>query len=123
MLVTIAAALLQAAQPSGSTTPPQPAPDGQAPAWRAAGQAWGQCVKAGIDARLRSSEAPEALVDTAVGACTRELEAVRSAIAAERGAEAAAANVERVRSGGRAMFLAYVARERGQPAPAAPAPQ
>jgi hypothetical protein len=104
MMLLAMAALLQAAQPA---TPSQPAP-----AWRVAGQAWGACVKARIDARLTTSDAPEALTDAAIAGCTRELEAVRTAIAAERGAEIAAADVERVRSGGRATFIAYVAQHR-----------
>ena len=108
------AALLQAAQP---------APDAPVPAWRAAGHAWGQCVKRRIDARLASADAPEALADSAIAGCTPELAAVRSAIAAERGDAEAAANVERVRTGGRATFLAYIAQARGQrPAGAAAVP-
>jgi hypothetical protein len=108
MMLLAFAALLQAAQPAPST------PDAPVPAWRAAGHAWGQCVKARIDARLQSADAPAALADAAIAGCTRELEAVRRAIAAERGDAEAAANVERVRTGGRATFLAYIAQARGQ---------
>jgi len=121
MMLLAFGALLQAAQ-----TPPAPSGPAAAgapvPAWRAAGRAWGDCVKGRIDARLQSAGAPEALADAAMAGCTRELEAVRTAITAERGAEAAAANVERVRNGGRAMFIAYIASRRPS-APAAGAAQ
>lgn len=103
------AALLQAAQPARPA-----APDAPVPAWRAAGHIWGQCVKRRIDARLQSADAPDALADAAIAGCTHELEAVRTAIAAERGDAEAATNVERVRSGGRATFLAYIAQARSQ---------
>jgi len=109
MLLAVAA-LLQTA----SATPP--ASGAPVPAWRTAGRAWGDCVKGRIDARLQSGDAPEALTDAAIAGCASQLEAVRRAIAAERGAETAAANVERVRNGGRAMFLAYIASRRPAPA-------
>lgn len=111
-MLLITAALLQAAQPAPSATPQ--------PAWRVAGHTWGQCVKARIDPRLGSSDAPEALADSAIAGCTRQLEAVRRAIAAEQGDAVAQANVERVRSGGRSMFLAYIAQSRSRAAAAAP---
>jgi hypothetical protein len=118
MMLLAFAALLQAAQPA------QPAaPDTSVPAWRAAGHVWGQCVKGRIDARLHSGVAAEALADAAIAGCTRELAAVRTAIAAERGEAEADANVARVRTGGRATFLAYIAQARGQrSAGGAPAP-
>jgi hypothetical protein len=117
MMLLAFAALLQAAQPAPST------PDAPVPAWRAAGHVWGQCVKGRIDARLHSGVAAEALADAAIAGCTRELAAVRTAIAAERGEAEADANVARVRTGGRATFLAYIAQARGQrPAGGAPAP-
>ena len=121
MMLFAMAAMLQAAQPA---QPAQSAPAAQAsgapvPAWRAAGRAWGDCVKGRIDARLSSPETPEALADSAIGGCTGQLEAVRRAIAAERGDETAAANVDRVRNGGRAMFLAYIAQRRTPPPAAA----
>jgi hypothetical protein len=120
MMLFAFAALLQAAQPA---QPAQPAaPGAPVPAWRAAGHIWGQCVKGRIDARLQSADAPEALTDAAIAGCASQLEAVRTAIAAERGDADAAANVERVRNGGRAMFLAYIARARGQAPAGGPAP-
>lgn len=121
MLLTIAA-LLQAAQgapAAGAATA------GPAPAWRVAGRAWGACVKGRIDARLASSDAPAALADSAIAGCAQQLEAVRRAIAAQQGDAVAASNVERVRSGGRSMFLTYIANARGRAAGAAataPAP-
>ena len=118
------AAMLQAAQPAQAAgiAPAAPSSSVPVPAWRAAGRAWADCVKARIDPHLGSSDAPEAIADSAIGGCTSQLEAVRRSIAAERGDETAAANVERVRSGGRAMFLAYIAQRRSQPATAAASP-
>lgn len=108
MLLTIAA-LLQAAQPAPATSSAVPQP-----AWRTAGHAWGQCVKGGIDARLMTGAAPEALVDAAIAGCATRLETVRRAIAAERGRAVAAGDVEQVRSGGRATFLNYVVQSRSR---------
>lgn len=108
------AALLQTGAPAQTAQPP--AQNTPVPAWRAAGRAWADCVRRRIDPRLGSSDAAEAVVDRAMAGCTTQLEAVRSAITAERGAETAAANVERVRTGGRSMFLAYVAQRRTTPA-------
>lgn len=116
MLLTIAA-LLQAALPAppppAADTPIGPAASGApVPAPIAAGRVWSACVKTRIDARTPGSAAPEAVADAAMAGCTRELEAIRTAIAAERGAEVAAANVARVSTSGRAMFIAYVATRR-----------
>ena len=117
MMLFAIAALLQAALPG----PPPPAADtpvgtatsgAPVPAPVAAGRVWSACVKARIDARTPGSAAPEAITDSAMAGCTRELEAIRTAIAAERGAEIAAANVARVSSSGRAMFIAYIATRR-----------
>ena len=114
MMLLAMAALLQGATPAQTqAAPPEPA-------WRTAGRAWAACVKGRIDARIQTSDAPEALTDTAIAGCGRQLEAVRRAIAAERGNETAAADVARVRSGGRARFLLYVAQHRSRTsAPAA----
>lgn len=118
MMLFAMAALLQAAQPA-PTAPTQTAP---MPAWRAAGRAWGDCVKRRIDARLTASDTAEALTDASIAGCSGELAAVRSAIAGESGAEIAAANVERVRNGGRAMFIAYVTTARSRAAGGATPP-
>lgn len=118
MMLFAYAALLQAAQTAPPITMPQAASGAPIPAWRAAGRAWSDCVKGRIDARLQSADTPESVTDAAMAGCTGELETVRSTIAAERGPEVAAANVERVRTSGRSMFIAYVATRRS-PAPAA----
>lgn len=113
-----------AVPPSGAQTPPPARPSAQGDAFGAAGQAWAECAKSGVDARLRSRLAPDAVVTAAFDGCARQEAAIRAAIAAEMGDAEAAANVERIRSGGRQMFLIYITRERGQPAPAAtPSPQ
>jgi len=132
MMLLAFAALLQAAQAGPATSgpaaiaPPLATPGETAgapvPPWRAAGRAWSDCAKGRIDARLQSSDTAEAMADAAIAGCTSEMEAVRSAIAAERGADVAAANVERVRTSGRAMFLAYIASRRGRGATPAAAP-
>lgn len=123
MMLLAIAALLQTAQPG----PPPPAADtpigtaasgAPVPAPIAAGRVWSGCVKSRIDARTPSSDAAETVADGAMAACTRELEAVRTAIAAERGAEIAAANVERINTSGRAMFIAYIATRRSAATPA-----
>jgi hypothetical protein len=134
MMLLAFAALLQAAQSGPAAGPAAPAavapplttPSEAAgpavPAWRAAGRAWSDCAKGRIDARLQSSDTPEAMADAAIAGCAGEMEAVRSAIATERGPEVAAANVERVRTSGRAMFLAYIASRRGRGAAPAATP-
>jgi hypothetical protein len=78
------------------------------------GAEWSTCVKGTVDAAMRSDEAADALVTRAFDHCAPQEEAMRAAIAAERGDENAALNVERVRSRGRQLFLAYIARERGR---------
>ncbi|HVQ09954.1 MAG TPA: hypothetical protein VMS43_16125 [Allosphingosinicella sp.] len=108
MLTALLFAALQAAAPA-----PQSPPE---PAGARAGRAWGDCVKARIDARMRADVAPNALVTEAFAQCAAEEEAIRAAIAAERGEEVARLNVERIRSGGRQLFLAYIERARGQSA-------
>jgi hypothetical protein len=101
------AALLQAAVP-----PQQRAEHPSA----LAGRAWGDCVKARLDSRMSSGGTPETLVNEAFGQCRRQENAIRAAIAAEAGDEVARLNVERIRNGGRALFLAYVQSRRGQAA-------
>lgn len=104
---------LQTAAPVPQSPPYVPEPE---PASARAGRAWGDCVKGRLDARMRSDGTPDALVTDAFAHCARREDAVRSAIAAERGEEVAALNIDRIRSGGRRLFLLYVERERGQSA-------
>lgn len=86
-----------------------------------AGRAWGDCVRGWLDARMSSVGTPEAMVTEAFGQCRAQENAIRAAIAAEAGDEVARLNVERIRNGGRALFLAYVQNRRGQAArPPAP---
>ena len=112
MLTALIALALQAAAPG-----PAPAPVGD-PISRA-GQAWGNCAKSRTDAGLRSSQTAEALANAALEHCAAELAAIRAAIAAQHGAEAADLNTDRVRTGTRQMLVAYIERER---APAASQP-
>jgi hypothetical protein len=98
------AVLLQAAVPP----PPQQAEHPSA----VAGRAWGDCVRGWLDARMGTSGTPEVLVNEAFGRCVNQENAIRATIAAEAGDEVARLNVERIRTGGRALFLAYVQSRR-----------
>jgi hypothetical protein len=84
-----------------------------------ASRAWGTCAKGRADAGLRSSQTAEALADAAIEGCAAEFAAIRTAIAAQNGAESADLNTERVRTGTRQMLVIYIQRER---APAASQP-
>lgn len=111
LTAALLAVALQTAAPVPQSPPPVPGPE---TASDRAGRAWGDCVKSRLDARMRSNGTPDALVTDAFAHCARLEEAVRATIAAERGETVAALNMDRIRSGGRRLFLLYIQRERGQ---------
>jgi hypothetical protein len=106
MLTAVLAFALQAAAPAPVQPPPPETPSASA------GRAWGDCVRGRLDARMRSDGTPNALVTDAFAHCARQERAIRAAIAAERGDEVAGLNIDRLRSGGRRLFLLYIERER-----------
>jgi hypothetical protein len=104
----LAAALALQAAPA-----PAPAPAAEDP-YAAVGRSWIDCVKRRVDAALRSDRAPDAITQAAFAGCARQENAIRAAIAERMGAQAAEANIARVRSGTLAMMRIYIPRERGQ---------